>query len=171
MSFKIGSCELSLPFGIGKVSILRTEAQLNAAWALYVEYATRISTQPLEPGQGSIREALNSLHKLFDLTRAVLKQEGPGVAEGPNSIGPLAIRILNEGVRPFLVKWHTKLGAFETEQKREQHKLPGGFPEAVVDEAEWDEAEKFYEELEGFRQKFMKYLESLEILSGLKEKN
>ncbi|MCP4691049.1 MAG: hypothetical protein GY859_23575 [Desulfobacterales bacterium] len=169
MGLKIKSFEIALPFGIGKMSVLRTEAQLKAAWSLYVEYATRISTQPLESGQGSIREALNSLHKLFEVTRAVLKQEGPAVAEGPNSVGPVAIRILNEGLRPFIVKWHTKLSAFEIEQKREQRKTPGAVMEAVIDESQWEEAGNFYKALETFRKDFLEYVETLEILAGLKQ--
>ncbi len=133
-----------------------------------MEYATRISTQKLEPGQGSIREALTSLNKLFDITHTVLKEQGPGVAEGPDSIGPLAIRILNDGVRPFLVTWHTKLGVFETAQAREQQETlaPGIAP--VIDESLWLEAGAFYEALDVFRLDLRRYVEALELLAGLR---
>jgi len=169
MGFKITAFQLNLPFGLGGASVIRTEAQVKAAWALYVEYATRISTQKLEPGEGSIREALTSLYKLFDITRTVLKQEGPGVAEGINSVGPMAIQTLNEGIRPFLVKWHTKLGAFETAQALEQQgKLaPGAAP--IIDEGQWEEAAKFYAELDKFRLEFLQYVNALGELAGLEE--
>lgn len=170
MGLKITSFNLSLPFGIGGVSVVRTEAQMRAAWSLYVEYATRISTQKLEPGQGSIREALNSLYKLFEVTRTVLKQEGPGVAEGPKSIGPLAIRILNDGVRPFLVEWHTKLSAFEAEQAKHQREEFGPDTTVIIDESQWSESDAFYTALEEFRLNFLAYVKELEVIAGLRDK-
>lgn len=169
MAFKIQSFNLSLPFNIGGVSVVRTEAQMRAAWSLYVEYATRISTQRLESGMGSIREALHSLHALFDITRAVLKQEGPGVAEGPNSIGPLAIKILNEGVRPFLVEWHTKLSVFEADQAKQQQKTLGVDVTPIIDESLWEQADAFYISLEAFRVDFLSYVDELGLIAGLRD--
>lgn len=90
-----------------------TEAEARAAWALYVEYATRIAGAALEDGAGSPREALDSLRTLFSSTREVLRAAGPEVAHHPDALGPLAIRILNDGLRPFLVRWHTALRARE----------------------------------------------------------
>ncbi|MBP5788884.1 MAG: hypothetical protein J6W29_01440, partial [Neisseriaceae bacterium] len=37
----------------------------NAAWELYVEMLTRISTQPLKDEHGDEQTALNSIHSLF----------------------------------------------------------------------------------------------------------
>ena len=168
MGFKISSFAVSLPFGIGQVSVVRTEAQRKAAWALYVEYATRISMQPLEPGTGSLREALSSLHSLFGTTRSVLKELGPGVAEGPDSVGLLAIRILNEGVRPTLVDWHTKLGAFEVAQKRAQQvESPGS--EYVIDESQFEELDACYADLDQLRKDLLTYVELLASLIELQD--
>ena len=154
MGVKVDSVWLDLPF-IGRVKISRTEAQRRAAWALYVQLATRIASQPLEPGQGSAREALESLHDLFDETRQVLEDAGPDLARGKVSIGPLAIRVLNDGVRPFLVHWHTRLSAFEHSQG-----------EGAV-EAAWPERDAFYGELEAFRLNMRKYVVALGELAGV----
>jgi len=108
---KLGSVSLNLPFGLGGVTIDVTEAEARAAWALYVEYSTRIAGSELEKGLGSPREALTSLYSLFDTTRAVLREAGPEVAGDIDALGPLAIRALNKGIRPFLVRWHTALTA------------------------------------------------------------
>ena len=35
------------------------------------------------------------------------------MAKGPKSFGPIAIRVLNDGLRPFLAKWHPLLKAHE----------------------------------------------------------
>jgi hypothetical protein len=168
MGLKITSFSLNLPFGIGGVSVVRTEAQVRAAWSLYVEFATRIATQPLEPDQGSPREALTSLHQLFEATRTVLKEQGPGVAEGPESVGPLAIRILNHGVRPFLVRWHTKLGAFEKSERAHQQS-PGRDVQPATDEGKWPESDAFYADLDDFRLSMLAYVEALGELAGVGE--
>ena len=83
-------------------------------WALYVELATRVAAHPLEPGAGSVREALDSLHSLFGTTREVLREAGADVAQGRPALGPLAIDMLNKGLRPFVVRWHTELGDDDT---------------------------------------------------------
>lgn len=167
MPLKLTNISLSLPFGIGGVTIQNSEAQRNAAWSLYVEYATRVTTQSLAPGQGSIRESLTSLYNLFAITRDVLKAAGPRVAEGPDSLGPLAIRVLNEGVRPFLVDWHSRLGAYEDEQRIAQRDqlAPGADP--VIDEEAWDQAAEFREALEELRHGLTGYVDALAALAGI----
>ena len=113
MRLKLRSVSINLPFGLGGVSVDVSEAGVRAAWELYVELATRITAHPLEPGAGSVRESLDSLYSLFGTTRQVLRAAGPEVGDGPNALGPLAIRVLNDGVRPFLLAWHTELSAAE----------------------------------------------------------
>jgi hypothetical protein len=170
MGLKITDISLNLPFGIGGVTVARTEAQREAAWALYVEYATRVTTQALGPGQGSLREALSSMYRLFEVTREVLKAAGPGVADGPNSLGPLAIRVLNEGLRPFLAEWHTRLGEFEDSQRLAQREKLGPGVEAVIDEGAWHQADEFRQALEDRRQGLAQYVEELAKLAGIKDK-
>jgi hypothetical protein len=109
MALRLRSLSLNLPFGLGGVDIDVSEAEARAAWELYIELATRVTAHPLEPGAGSVREALDSLYTLFGTTREVLRGAGPEVGGGPDALGPIAIRVLNEGVRPFLVRWHSEL--------------------------------------------------------------
>lgn len=108
-SMKIRSLSLNLPFGLGGVQVEMSEAEVRAAWSLYVELATRVTAAPLEPGSGSVDEAVSSLYSLFAVTREVLRDAGPDVGRGPDSLGALTIRILNQGLRPFIVRWHTEL--------------------------------------------------------------
>jgi hypothetical protein len=111
MALKLRSISLNLPFGLGGVDVDVSEAEVRAAWELYVEFSTRIAAHPLAPGAGSVRGALDSLYSLFATTREVLRAAGPEVGGSPDALGPLAIRVLNEGLRPFLVEWHTKVEA------------------------------------------------------------
>ncbi|MEA3273752.1 MAG: hypothetical protein U9Q81_00310 [Pseudomonadota bacterium] len=167
MTLKLQSLSINLPFGLGGANIVVTEAQRTVAWALYVELATRVAGVELKPGMGSAREALSSLHSLFETTRSVLRDQGPGAAEGPESVGPIAIEILNQGLRPFLVEWHTSLSGFEAQQIEEQRSRFGGEVTVVVDEARWPERDAFYRELEENRQGMLQYIQALARIAGI----
>ena len=87
----------------------------DAAWELYIELLTRITTQKLELEYGDEKTALESIHKLFELTRDIIKNHGRDCIE----FTKIAIVVLNQLVRPFTAKWH-KLsleGAFEDKEK------------------------------------------------------
>jgi hypothetical protein len=170
MALKLQSLNINLPFGLGGANIVVTEAQKHVAWALYVELATRVAGVELKPGMGSAREALNSLYSLFETTRSVLRNQGPGAAEGPDSVGPIAIDILNRGLRPFLTKWHTILSGFEAEQTEEQRSRFGGDVAVVVDESRWAKRDAFYQELEENRQGILQYIQALARVAGINHK-
>ncbi|GGX95067.1 hypothetical protein [Streptomyces hiroshimensis] len=94
------------------------EAERKAAWELYAELATRVSTVELGPEDGFLREALSSFYSLFGTTRDILRRYGPDVAprRGPGSItfGALAVTVLNQALRPVLATWHPRLAAYES---------------------------------------------------------
>ncbi|MDP1933564.1 MAG: hypothetical protein Q8K47_01600, partial [Nitrosomonas sp.] len=48
----------------------------EAAWDLYVELLTRITTQPLPDEDGVEQTALDSIYALFGITRETLKAHG-----------------------------------------------------------------------------------------------
>lgn len=88
----------------------------DAAWELYIELLTRITTQPLPEDVGDEQAALDSVYALFGLTRDAIKRHG----RHANEFTKIAIVILNQIVRPFTAKWHKKSleGAFEDETLR-----------------------------------------------------
>jgi hypothetical protein len=154
VALKLRSLSLNLPFGLGGVQVDVTEAEVRAAWQLYVEFSTRITAHPLEPGAGSVREALDSLHSLFATTRQVLREAGPEVGDGPEALGPLAIRILNEGIRPFLVSWHTELRRVEA---------------GKAGELTPERREEFDRQLGELRQQLDQYVDALARIAGIRE--
>lgn len=91
------------------------EADKNAAWELYIEMLTRVSTQYLEPEHGDEETALKSIYSLFDITRNIIKTHGRDCAE----FAKIAIIVLNQKIRPFTAKWHKEsvAGAFKDEDK------------------------------------------------------
>jgi hypothetical protein len=82
----------------------------DAAWELYVELLTRITTQALPAGHGKEKTALDSIYSLFATTREVLRRRGRFC----NELTKIAIVVLNQKVRPFTAKWHrlSEEGAF-----------------------------------------------------------
>ena len=91
-------------------------ADKDAAWALYIELLTRITTQPLPSEHGDEKTALDSVYSLFAVTREVIKEQGPDCI----NFTKIAIVVLNQVIRPFTAKWHRKslAGAFEQESER-----------------------------------------------------
>lgn len=78
------------------------DADKNAAWELYIELLTRISTQHLLPEHGDEKTALDSIYRMFELTRNIIKSYGREC----NEFTKIAIVILNQKIRPFTAKWH-----------------------------------------------------------------
>lgn len=74
----------------------------DAAWELYVELLTRVTTQALPKGHGTEISALNSVYSIFPTTREILKKHGRETTE----FAKVAVIVLNQVVRPFTAKWH-----------------------------------------------------------------
>ena len=90
----------------------------TAAWELYIELLTRITTQPLDVEHGDEKTALESVYSLFPITRQVLKNNTRHCIE----FTKLAVVVLNQIVRPFTAKWHclSQQGAFEDPKKKSE---------------------------------------------------
>ncbi|MCP6758144.1 MAG: hypothetical protein NHB32_05065 [Fischerella sp. CENA71] len=152
---------VSLPFGIGSAEWEVDPTERRAAWSLYVELVTRIAVQPLDTNEGLMREALNSLYSLFGTTRAILKEAGPDVGASHDSVGGIAIAVLNYGLRPVLAKWHPLLQTWEAQ--RPPHLSP------KEHERNWSEEPKLRVELELLRRDLEQYADALAIIAGVKE--
>lgn len=168
MPNRISQVSLNLPFGLGGVTVDVSQAEREAAWKLYVEFGTRISTHPLAQGAGSVREALSSLHALFEITRDILKEAGPEVGQSGDDLGPVAMRVLNDGLRPFLTKWHVAYGDFELAAGLALMKEHGlrGIPIDQADQSQWADVKAFYEELETTRKEMVTFVHQLAMVSG-----
>lgn len=139
------------------------EREVEAAWEMYIELATRISTQGLEDDEGILREALTSLHDLFSITREILRRFGPTVArkkgDGSHSFAELAIYVLNYAIRPVLAKWHPLLQAHEASRPQERS--------AAEHEAGWDRSAELRGVLETLRVTLVEYANLLAFVAGV----
>ncbi|MCP4546708.1 MAG: hypothetical protein GY835_09625 [bacterium] len=91
------------------------EPDREAAWEMYIELLTRITTQPLPTGVGDEATALESVHRLFPITREILRRRGSDCFE----FSKIGIVVLNQVIRPFTAKWHREslAGAFEDSER------------------------------------------------------
>ena len=139
------------------------EIQKKAAWEMYVELATRITTIELQPNEGLLREALNSLYSIFATTREILKRYGPSIATPGNpkdtTFGHLAVGILNKILRPTLSKWHPIL--LDWEQKRPLN------VSITEHESHWEHKDDLRKEINEIRLKLLKYADVLGMVAGV----
>lgn len=99
---KWGLASLKINLGFLESEFKPGDPDRAAAWELYVELLTRITTQTLAPEDGDEKSALDSIHAIFPLTREILRRHGSGCGE----FAKLAIPVLNQIIRPFTAKWH-----------------------------------------------------------------
>ena len=113
---KWGLTNLKVNAGIMEMEWQPKTADQDAAWDMYVELLTRITTQPLPNEDGVEKTALESIHKLFDITREILHRHGRKC----QNFTRVAIIILNQIIRPFTARWHrlSEDGAFEKPEQR-----------------------------------------------------
>lgn len=129
-----------------------------AAYDLQVELVTRVGVQPLAPDQGSLREALTSLHALFGATRLALHQVAKETAV-PLTLPHIAATLANQHLRPFLSTWHPAL---------QQHEA--GRPDDVsptAHELAWEQATEMREHLDRLRLPLARIVGQLAELSGV----
>ncbi|MFM7920420.1 MAG: phospholipase effector Tle1 domain-containing protein, partial [Planctomycetaceae bacterium] len=72
------------------------------AWDIYIELVTRITVQELKDHEGNSKTALESVYKLFPLSREGMKKYGVDCANAATLISIF----LNTRIRWFTAKWH-----------------------------------------------------------------
>ena len=102
---------LKVKAGILEMDWQPYDADKNAAWEMYIELLTSITTQKLPDEHGIEETALQSVYKIFEITRDVLKRNGRKCV----NFTKIAIIVLNQVIRPFTAKWHklSEMGDFE----------------------------------------------------------
>jgi hypothetical protein len=156
LTFRLTELKVSIP-QFSDLTFAVTPSNEGVAWRLFVQAATRISVQPLEPEAGRVREALNSLYTLFQEVRGILLQARPtSRADRTQTVEHLAIAMLNKQLRPFMAKWHPRL--LEWEQAHP------GEPETA-----WPDNERCRDELQQMQVRLLEYIRGLGQLSGARE--
>lgn len=121
---KWGLTGLKIKLGFLEGEFAPQDPDRAAAWELYVELLTRITTQLLPDEHGDENVALDSVHAIFPVTREILRRHGSGAGE----FAKLAIPVLNQVIRPFTAKWHLRslAGAFQEPARRQEFRADLG---------------------------------------------
>lgn len=81
-----------------------SEGDRDAAFALYTELRSRITTQVLNYQDGDEASALESVYRIFALTREIIHRHGRGCRH----FAQFSLLVLNRQIRPFTARWHRK---------------------------------------------------------------
>ena len=157
--------KLNIPFTDSGIEGTWTpdDDERRAAWELYVELVTRITVVGLKPDEGLVREAMESLYSLFDTTRKILRDHGPGVAKpkrgGDQSFGTIAVVVLSTVIRPFLAQWHPRLSDWEAGRRANVS--------VTEHEAAWRHNKKVRKELREVQGALGEYADLLALVAGV----
>lgn len=155
--FKLNITKIEIPW-FGSLEFAPNSIEQRAAYDIYIEITTRITTQRLDADNGLLREALTSMYSMFESTRKALHQSG---LDSAYELAPIALAILNKGIRPFTAKWHPRLLAHE-----------GIRPEEVsvfAHEQSWEYAAVMRQELYVLQDNLREYARALAKIAGVDE--
>lgn len=153
----------NIPFlGLSAKSMWRPDESVkNAAWAIYIEMATRVALAELS--EGHLREALTSYYKLFVEVRGILREGGPSLAIAENgddvSLATLVLWMLNGEIRPVLSRWHVALG------EHEAHRAPS--VSLAAHEGAWEEFNDCVAALNALSRRLLLYAHLFERACGV----
>lgn len=164
---KLKEVKVKLNLGVFQLEgvIIPSESDRKAAWELYIEIITRVTVIELKESQGILREALTSIHSLFETTRKVLKNYGPELARYDTTdiknlnLGLISVSMLNYVLRPFLSKWHPILEDYESTRKPETSRKSH--------EDQWDKKKEFRTALAEIRETMNHYSYLLAEIAGI----
>jgi len=105
-SLRVKQVELRLPFGLGNITYEATDRDRVLAWKMYVQLKTRKAALPFDEEHDVIVDVFGSLHEIFPITRDLLSELNPHQGEAQKSIADFVLRVLNDGIRPHLTRWH-----------------------------------------------------------------
>ncbi|MEU6646526.1 TIR domain-containing protein [Saccharomonospora sp. NPDC046836] len=92
------------------------DEQARAAHQIRSELIHRVTGNPLADGEGSLRDALSSLHELLKTARSVYGNLPPGsLHKAPSGadLSTLVNHLINDVLRSRLTHWHVELAAHE----------------------------------------------------------
>lgn len=141
-----------------------SDAERAAAYELLVELSTRTSSAHLASTDDSIRDAMADLQQLFGLTRRILRAHGTDASKGSAgniSLAVVAVRVLNEVIRPVLSRWQPLLSDYEARRPIDVS--------AVEWEQQWDRGPRCRSELRAMRSSIRAYVDTLGQIAGAPE--
>lgn len=118
--------EAEIGIGNSKIKIKPNNEDMQIAYRLWIELSTRKVGLPIDFENDLIVEIYNSWYEFFRITRDLVKEIPVSKIRRNKStrdIVKIALKVLNEGLRPHLTKWQAKFRKWYIEElKKEQNK-------------------------------------------------
>lgn len=137
-------------------------AERDAAHRVLNELTTRVPFQPLADDHGLLRDALNSLHRLFERIRKIRDAVPSQAMRDSTTTRPglrtVTDRLLEEILRPLLSRWHPALD--------EHFDLRPGNVGRRTHERAWEHHNQLRTELKNLRPELQEIAEELALISG-----
>lgn len=113
--YSTADIRVSLPLGEVNLSINRQDRV--SAWKIYNQINTRIAAVEFNEEYDSFLHTNKSLHTLFGIIRDELANiPVDRIKDEDNTLVNFYHSILNEGIRPYLSKWHIPVSHFVEKQ-------------------------------------------------------
>ena len=142
-----------------------SKAERLAAFELFVELSVRVTTPSIDENRGLMRDELDNLAAIGDVTREILRKHGCEAAKGRNdgniTLAVVALRVYNEIILPRLIIWEPQFRDYEAERAAADP------PQQQFEwESNWDILELVTEDLAGMRREIRSYMDTLAAIAG-----
>lgn len=120
-SYQIDEAEIGI--GSSKVKIRPNREDLKIAYQLWVELKTRKLGITIDESNDIIHELYNSWYEFFGITRELIKAipaEKIRLSADTRALVELAMKVLNEGLRPHLTMWNSRYRRWYAQKSEEE---------------------------------------------------
>ncbi|MEI6847614.1 MAG: hypothetical protein WCK32_06210 [Chlorobiaceae bacterium] len=166
-TFEINEAEIGI--GSGKIKFRPNREDLQIAYQLWVELKTRKLGIKVDENNDVIHEVYNSWYEFFGITRQLVKSI-PAIkvrsSEDTRALVVLAMKVLNQGLRPHLTTWQAKYRRwYDQESQNDANKQ---LPPQVI-QKNYKEYSSLIAEMQRVNLMLVKYAELLESMIYGKE--
>jgi len=121
---KLQRNEVNLIISGVELRLLSSEDDRKIAWEIFTEINTRIAVVDFNEDYDSFYHVHKSLYTMFQLVRDKIKEiPVDTIKDDNNQIIDFYLRILNDGIRPYLSKWHIPISQWVKNNEKENPKL------------------------------------------------
>jgi hypothetical protein len=166
--YRTTSLSVSLPFGLGSLSLDNSAQDRVLAWRMYVQLKTRKVALPFDEQCDVIADVYASMREVFEVCRGLLADMPLSDIERPKSVSDLLLRVLNDGIRPHLTRWQAPFRAWWDQQLNGERNT-GCDPREL--QRRYPEYAKLVEDLKGTNTELSKFAEELPLIARADRRN
>ena len=123
--FKITEMNINLG-NVGCITLTPNQQDLKIAHQIWTELVTRKATIPIDPEHDVIHEIFDSWYQLFGRVRLLIADipaEKVHDHESTRKLVDVAVKTLNDGLRPPLTKWQARYRHWHALEKEKNPKI------------------------------------------------